>query len=303
MSNFINKFLNDKLKDKSKINSKKDCIDNKEKLKNKNIIVNLSNANLQEKNFIIKSNYIDNNKLNVDNNKLNVDNNKLNVDNNKLNVDNNKLNVDNNTKKNEYKTKEIEKLVMKQLSWYLWNDFNLDNTMNNMINEIKKDWDNEKTINSSKKSDKMVIEIQKEKPYKNLLLIFIEFLIWIILIVVSVISINNNVAEYKFVKSSIYLWINTFNGIFSKIKGIIWEDARKKYIQKRDDLVSELISFENKLKSCNKKWIDDIEYRIENLKILLMNTNYLSLDEFINNYDKYKIDVDAIKASISLFCK
>jgi len=43
-----------------------------------------------------------------------------------------------------------------------------------MSNDLNKESNNKKTI---KKSKKDIIKIQKQKPYKNLLYIFIEFLI------------------------------------------------------------------------------------------------------------------------------
>jgi len=46
-----------------------------------------------------------------------------------------------------------------------------------------------------------------------------------------------------------------------------------------------------------------MDFRLINLKEQLENTNYLTLDKFIDNYEEYNLDVDAIKASVDDLCK
>ena len=283
MSNFIAKFLDDKLKEKNK-NTKSFVDENK--LKN------------EEKNVSLDKKQDNENKNNISslNKKQNKNESKKRVDKNNKKVKNDKYIND---------IQNIWKWVNKELSWYLWNDFNLDNTMKNMSikemsNDLNKESNNKKTI---KKSKKDIIKIQKQKPYKNLLYIFIEFLIWIILIWISVVNINGNIAETKFMNSSIDLWTNTFNWIATKFKGIIWNNAREGYIKKRQDLVSDLKTYEDKLKSCNKKWKDKMKNRLINLKEQLKNTNYITLDKFIKNYEEYHLDVNAMKDSVNDLCK
>ncbi len=198
----------------------------------------------------------------------------------------------------------IKKLIRKMLGWYLWNNSNLDNTFKNMnINEMKKDLDNgEKAVKPVRKYWKKHIKFEKQKPYKNLLWIFFQFLIWIILIFASAIHINANVAEYKFIKSSIDLWTNTFNSLVSNLGWIVWENAKDTYIEKRKLFVSSLIDLQDKLKSCNKEWQNEIKNKIINLKTKLMDTDYITLQEFIDNYDQYKIAIDSISESVNSLC-
>lgn len=207
--------------------------------------------------------------------------------------------------KNNEEIQNIEKWVNKELGWYLSNDFKLDNTIRQMgIKDIDKEWDNRKnTVKSVNRPNKTSIKIQWQKPYKNLLWIFIEFLIWVILLVVSIIHINKNLAEYKFMQSSINLWTNTFDRISYNIGGSIWKYAKEGYIKKKNNLISELNDYQDILKSCDKKWKDTLEKRLLNLKEFLTNTNYLTLDKFVDNYEHYKMDVDAIKESVNWLCK
>ena len=289
MSNFIANFLNDKLKEKN--NNTKSFVDENE-LKNKKVKDNEAN-NIEEKKTVVQTISIE--QIASSNQKV--------EDINPQKVNKNYKKVKKSEKGDDIQS--IKTWVNKELTWYLWNDFNLDNTIKNMsIKEMENDLNNESSdVKIVKKSKKNIIKIQKEKPYKNLLFIFIEFLIWVILIIVSVIHIDKNIAEYKFMKSSIDLWTNTFNWIVAKFNGIIWNNARERYIKKRQDLVTDLGTYEDKLKSCDKKWKDKMKFRLINLKEQLENTNYITLDKFIKNYEEYKLDVDAIKVSIDNLCK
>ena len=309
MSNFIANFLNDKLKEKN--NNTKSFVDENE-LKNKKVKDNEAN-NIEEKKTVVQTISIEQIAIAEQTNlgrQRTTGIQKVDKNNEKIKGNEIKKNEDDNTKKvKKYEElddiQNIKTWVSKELTWYLWNNFNLDNTIKNMsIKEMENDLNNEnsdiKTVNKSKEN---IIKIQKEKPYKNLLFIFIEFLIWVILIIVSVIHIDKNIAEYKFMRSSIDLWTNTFNWIVAKFNGIIWDNAREIYIKKRQDLVSDLEVYEDKLKSCDKKWKDKMKFRLINLKEQLENTNYITLDKFIKNYEEYKLDVDAIKVSIDNLCK
>lgn len=216
-----------------------------------------------------------------------------------------KKNIINNNK-NIYNQniKDITKWTEKKLSWYLWNNTNLDNTIKNMnINEMEKDLDNgTKAFKAIRKNWKKNFKIEKPKPYKNLFWIFTQFLIWIIFIIISAIHINSNVAEYKFIKSSIDLWTNTFNSIVSKFGWVVWENAKDTYIEKRKNLLSSLIIMQDKLDNCDKEWKEEIGIKLLNLKAKLMDTHYLTLQEFIDNYDQYKIAVNSIRESIDSLC-
>lgn len=301
MSNFISDFLNKKLKEKNKEYINDFSVEKKmsiEKQDNTSKIYNNDENTIDIINTDTNNNPYENKLIKEKNKDIKQDN----IENEIKNIWTYLENYNDNEK-----LKNIEKWTNKQLSWYLWNDFNLDKSIKKMsINEITKDLDNGESAitvvnKKNKKSSSTKIQINKSKNTKNVLWIFLEFLLWILFIWITVVYLNYNKSEYRFMESSINLWANTFNKLLSNVGWFIWKNAKENYINKKDTFISDLMTFEKRLKSCNKK--ENKEKLINRIEFLKQKLENIDLNEFISQFTNYKLDMDSIKASVADFCK
>lgn len=222
----------------------------------------------------------------------------------------------NNTKiLNDEKIQEQRKSTQNELTWYLSNNSNLDNSMIKMNEEIAKDIENElkeeteeRWIKNARKNQK--IEIVEHKSNKSIYWIFWQFIFGIFLIVISSIYVYWNTAEYKFMKSSIDLWTNTVNNIMTRFGGAIWDDAKQNYITKRESFVDDLTTLNNKIDEClknkleqKKDYLEEIQDRINSLKTQLLDVELISLDKFIKDFDQYSLWVNSLKTSVKNECE
>jgi len=211
--------------------------------------------------------------------------------------------------------KEIENLTKKEITGYLDNNNNLDKSLlqmdnnkelENITNQMEEWIDkNVKWVKELEKIDNKKVEVKfkKNKSNKNLHWIILEFIIWIILIFISISHINNNLAEFKFIKSSIQLWTNTFQNIVNKVWWIFSDDIQKSYIQKRTTMIEELSNLSNKVnKWCDIKNYKELNYKIESFKASLINTNFTPLDKFIKNYDQYSLYLYSLQELVNKKC-
>jgi len=206
---------------------------------------------------------------------------------------------------------QIENLTKKEITGYLGNNNNLDKSLLQMDNnkELKnitnqmEEWidKNVKWVKELEKKEKL--KFKKNKTTKNLHWIILEFIIWIILIFISVSHINNNLAEMKFFKSSVQLWSNTFQNIVSNVWWIFSDDVQKTYIKKRMNMIEQLSTLENKVnKWCDIKDYKELNYKIKNFKASLINTDFTPLDKFIKNYDQYSLYLYSLKELVNKKC-
>jgi len=227
------------------------------------------------------------------------------------------LSYDDFTKKEQIKfekEKFLNDRITKELAGYLWNDTSLDRSLKQM-NEIEKDlYQKEEAftkLSNIKKTKKTEIDF-KDETYKNLKIIFFQFIIWIILIVFTLNYVQYHTAEKKFLQSSVDLWTNTFRQIVWKIGGAFKENVDKTYIEKRGNLVSQLVDMEKKVQICldnttdanKRKELQKLLLKIQTFRKELASVDYISLDNFIKNYDQYNLYVYSLKKTVDdLNCK
>ncbi len=234
-------------------------------------------------------------------------------DNNVYKLDKNKQNdlyiwaVD----KTDSQITEIENLTKKEIAGYLDNNTNLDQSLLKMDNNKElKDTNNqvEKEIDTNIKwvkeeNNKKVVKFKKNKYNKNLNWIITEFIVWITLILVSVYHINNNLAEKKFMQSSVQLRSNTFLGVLNKMWWLFSNDTQKIYVQKRENMIKKLSLLEVKAnKWCDIKDYKELHYKIEGFKSSLLNTKFIPLSRFVKNYDQYNLYLYSLQKLVKRKC-
>ncbi len=318
-NNFIKDFLDNKLQEKKKKNNnidiwikKENKIWKQDKIIKKNIVnkqINNPNTNKKRENKEILKKVIQINNWEKEN-ILEKKKEKTQVfDKNNI-VKENIIDIWKIDKTNS-QIQEIENLTKKEITGYLDNNNNLDKSLLQMDNNKElenisnqmKEWV-DTNVKWVKQIEKKKVKFKKNKGNKNLHWIIIEFIIWIILIFISVSHINNNLAEFKFMKSSVQLWSNTFQNIVGKIWWIFSDDVQKNYIQKRTNMIEQLSTLSKKVnKWCDIKDYKELNYKIESFKSSLISTSFTPLDKFIKNYDQYNLYLYSLQELVKRKCK
>ena len=188
----------------------------------------------------------------------------------------------------------------KELAGYLQNDTNLDLSLLKMTNNLIQE-----------KENKTVIKIKKEASYKSLKWILAQFIIWLALIFFTMNYVQSQPAEKKFLESSVQLWINTFQKLIGHFGWVFTKDVDKIYLQKKENLLNQLIGDEKKVLDCLSKEKDESKQRYLNklyMKIKLFeqqlsNPEYTPLNQFIKNYDQYNLYVYSLNEAVNKECK
>ena len=208
--------------------------------------------------------------------------------------------------------KEEKKLkndrISKELIGYLWNDTSLDISLKQM-NELEKDLNQTKEaftkVSHVKNEKKSKIDFKQEE-HKSLKGIFIQFVVGLLLIGFTLSYVQTQPAEKKFLQSSVDLWANTFQKIIGKFGWVFTENVDKNYIEKRGQLVSELIDMEKKVQLCLDQTSDDkkrqelqkLLLKIQAFRQELSSTQYIPLENFIQNYDQYNLYVYSLQKTV-----
>ena len=174
--------------------------------------------------------------------------------------------------------------------------------LENINNEMEKWVDT--NIKWIKEIKNKKVKFKKNKSSKNLHWIIAEFIIWVILIFIAMAHINSNLAELKFMRSSVQLWSNTFQNIVAKLWWVFSDDVEKNYIQKRTKMVEQLSNLEKEINTwCNIKDYKELNYKIESFKNSLLDTNFTPLSKFIKNYDQYNLYLYSLQELVKRKCK
>ena len=213
--------------------------------------------------------------------------------------------------KTDSQIQEIENLTKKEITGYLDNNNNLDKSLLQMDNNKELENINnemEKWVDTNIKWIKEIkskkVKFKKNKSSKNLHWIIAEFIIWVILIFIAMAHINSNLAELKFMRSSVQLWSNTFQNIVAKLWWVFSDDVEKNYIQKRTKMVEQLSNLEKEINTwCNIKDYKELNYKIESFKNSLLDTNFTPLSKFIKNYDQYNLYLYSLQELVKRKCK
>ena len=210
--------------------------------------------------------------------------------------------------------KSLSNRITKELAWYLWNDTSLDLSLKQM-NELEKDLNQKEEaftkLSKIKKKKKEKIDF-KQGSYKSLKLIFFHFIIGVLLIAFTLSYVQNQPAEKKFLLSSLVLWNNTFQQIVWKFGGVFTQNVDKNYIEKRWKLVLQLIEMESKIQMCldvvsdekERQELQKLLMKIQSFRQELASPQYISLKNFIKNYDQYNLYVYSLRKALDgLNCK
>jgi len=126
------------------------------------------------------------------------------------------------------------------------------------------------------------------------------------MVIISINHINHNTAEYKFFQSSIQLWTNTIQNLIWNIGWAFSDDMQKEYINKRISMVKQLTELSTTINNCKFQNIDNyqkLSYKVNSFKQSLLNTNFITLDTFIKNYDQYSLYLYSLKKIVNRTCK
>ncbi len=273
-------------------------------------ILSSKNSKLSENSFNSQNHIIE--KKDLYNSKKNEHDFKKQIENEKEIIKNDDVKKNNLIKNYEHKWEETElknERIVKELASYLWNNTDLDLSLKNMNNLEenaknvwieKNDW-NEKTGNS-------VINFKKQTI--NFKWILFEFIAWILLMFVTISYVQTQPAEKKFLQSSISLWVNTFQKIVWSLWWVFSKNVDKNYIEKRWTLLSILIKDEKIVQDCldkniNQEKRDNLQkvlLKIQWFKKELSNTEYITLDNFIQKYDQYNLYVYSLHKAVKETC-
>lgn len=273
-------------------------------------ILSSKNSKLSENSFNSQNHIIE--KKDLYNSKKNEHDFKKQIENEKEIIKNDDVKKNNLIKNYEHKWEETElknERIVKELASYLWNNTDLDLSLKNMNNLEenaknvwieKNDW-NEKTGNS-------VINFKKQTI--NFKWILFEFIAWILLMFVTISYVQTQPAEKKFLQSSISLWVNTFQKIVWSLWWVFSKNVDKNYIEKRWTLLSILIKDEKIVQDCldkniNQEKRDNLQkvlLKIQWFKKELSNTEYITLDNFIQKYDQYNLYVYSLHKAVKEAC-
>ena len=190
----------------------------------------------------------------------------------------------------------------KELAGYLQNNVDLDRSLLKMTND---------KTNKTNETKKTVIKIKKDNSSKSLKWIFIEFIIWVVLIFFTMSYVQSQPAEKKFLNSSVQLWVNTFQKIVIHFGWVFTKDVDKIYLQKKEKLLDQLVNDEKKVLIClnketnseKQKNLQKLYMKIKLFEQQLSNPNYTPLNQFIQQYDQYNLYVYSLNEAVNKECK
>ena len=180
-----------------------------------------------------------------------------------------------------------------------------DKIMDDMKETLKDEW----KWNSVNKIES--IKIEKTSYTKTILWILFQFFLWIFLIVYSYSYLQKHEAEMKFFDSSIQYWKNLAVNLYAKLWGSFEDQVDQDYMDKRADMVKTLSKLSIELNACiarekneeTLKQLKSTKNDIEQLKRMLADTNYLSLNKYIEKYQYYSLWVHSLKEWVENYCR
>jgi len=191
----------------------------------------------------------------------------------------------------------------------LYNEDNISKKIfADMENNLKNNNDSD-NMNAIDKNTK--IKIEKQSYKKTIFWIVFQFLLGVFLIAYSYSYLQTHEAQRKFFDSSIQYWKNLAVNLYAKLWWSFEDQVDQEYMDKRAQMVKTLSNLSIELNSCiarekNSETLEQLKKTkndIEELKRRLSNTDYLSLNEYIEKYQYYSLWVNSLKEWVENYCR